>query len=386
LEETVTFDRGQAATDMAKRDYYEVLGVTRTSTEVEMKIAFRKAAMQCHPDRHPGDKAAETRFKELNEAYQCLCDPQKRAAYDRFGHAAFDQGGGFGSAEGFTSSMADIFEDLFGDVMGRRGGRSNGRERGSDLRYNMEITLEEAFTGKTATLKLPTSVTCESCSGTGAKKGSKPKTCATCGGHGRVRAQQGFFAIERTCPACQGRGETIDNPCPSCSGSGRKTMERGLSINVPPGVEDGTRIRLAGEGEAGLRGGPAGDLYIFLSVKPHAFFQRDGADLYCRVPISMVRAAVGGEIHVHAIDGSECKLKVPEGTQSGRQLKIKGKGMPVLRGRDHGDLHVQISVETPQNLTKRQRELLNEFEQESSHQTHPEATGFFARMKELFGK
>jgi molecular chaperone DnaJ len=371
---------------MAKRDYYEVLGVSRTATEVEMKIAFRKAAMQCHPDRHPGDKAAETRFKELNEAYQCLCDTQKRAAYDRFGHAAFEHGGGFGSAEGFTSSMADIFEDLFGDVMGRRSDRSNGRERGSDLRYNMEITLEEAYNGKNATLKLPTSVTCESCSGTGAKKGYKPKTCTTCAGHGRVRAQQGFFAIERTCPACQGRGEMIDNPCPACSGSGRKTMERALSINVPPGVEDGTRIRLAGEGEAGLRGGPAGDLYIFLSVKPHAFFQRDGADLYCRVPISMVRAAVGGEIHVHAIDGTECKLKVPEGTQSGRQLKIKGKGMPVLRGRDHGDLHVQISVETPQNLTKRQRELLNEFEQESSHQTHPEATGFFARMKELFGK
>jgi molecular chaperone DnaJ len=371
---------------MAKRDYYEILGVSRTATEVEMKIAFRKAAMQCHPDRHPGDKAAEARFKELNEAYQALSDAQKRAAYDRFGHAAFEQGGGFGSAEGFTSSMADIFEDLFGDVMGRRGGRSNGRERGSDLRYNMELTLEEAYHGKTATLSLPTSVTCESCSGTGAKKGSKPKTCPTCAGHGRVRAQQGFFAIERTCPACQGRGEIIDNPCPSCSGSGRKSLERSLSVNVPPGVEDGTRIRLAGEGEAGLRGGPAGDLYIFLSVKPHAFFQRDGADLYCRVPISMVRAALGGEIHVHAIDGSECRLKIPEGAQSGRQLKINGKGMPILRGRDHGDLHVQISVETPQNLTKRQRELLNEFEQESSQQTHPEATGFFAKMKELLGK
>jgi molecular chaperone DnaJ len=370
---------------MSKRDYYEVLGVTKTATEVEIKIAFRKAAMQCHPDRHPGDKAAETRFKELNEAYQCLCDGQKRAAYDRFGHAAFDSGGGFGSAEGFASSMADIFEDLFGDVMGRRGGRSNGRERGADIRYSIEITLEEAYNGKTATLKLPTSVTCDACGGTGAKKGSKPKTCATCAGYGRVRAQQGFFAIERTCPACHGRGETIDNPCPSCSGSGRKTMERTLSVNVPPGVEDGTRIRLAGEGEAGLRGGPAGDLYIFLSVKPHAFFQRDGADLYCRVPISMVRAAIGGEIAVHAVDGTECKLKVPEGTQSGRQLKVKGKGMPVLRGRDHGDLHVQISVETPQNLTKRQRELLSEFEQESSNQTHPESTGFFARMKELFG-
>ncbi len=375
---------------MAKRDYYEILGVSRTATDVEMKIAFRKTAMECHPDRNPGDKAAEAQFKELNEAYQALSDPQKRAAYDRLGHAAFEQGGGaagFGG-EGFGASMADIFEDLFGDVMGRRGGRSggNGRERGSDLRYNMEITLEEAYTGKAATLKLPTSATCEACAGSGAKKGSRPKVCATCAGQGRVRAQQGFFAIERTCPTCQGRGEIIENPCPSCAGSGRKTLERTLSVNVPAGVEDGTRIRLAGEGEAGLRGGPPGDLYIFLSVKPHAFFQRDGADLYCRVPISMVRAAIGGEISVHAIDSSECKLKVPEGTQSGRQLKVKGKGMPVLRGRDQGDLHVQISVETPQNLTKRQRELLHEFEQESSHHTHPESTGFFARMKELFGK
>ncbi len=373
---------------MARRDYYEILGVTKTATDVELKIAFRKAAMQCHPDRNPGDKAAEARFKELNEAYQALSDPQKRVAYDRFGHAAFEHGGGFGggfgAGDGFGASMADIFEDLFGDVMGRRG-RSNGRERGSDLRYNMEITLEEAYNGKTATLKIPTSATCDVCSGTGAKKGSKPKTCPTCAGHGRVRAQQGFFAIERTCPACHGRGEIIDNPCGSCSGTGRKTVERTLSVNVPPGVEDGTRIRLSGEGEAGLRGGPAGDLYIFLSVKPHSFFQRDGADLYCRVPISMTRAALGGDVSVHAIDGSECKLKVPEGTQSGRQLKVKGKGMPLLRGRDYGDLHVQISVETPQNLTKRQKELLAEFERESSNHTHPEAEGFFARMKDLFG-
>jgi molecular chaperone DnaJ len=372
---------------MSKRDFYEILGVPRNSTDVELKIAFRKAAMQYHPDRNPGDKEAEARFKEINEAYQCLSDAQKRAAYDRYGHAAFEQGGGgFGAGDGFAASMADIFDDLFGDVMGRRGGRTNARERGADLRYNMEITLEEAFHGKTATLKLPTSVTCEACSGTGAKKGSKPKTCPTCAGHGRVRAQQGFFAIERTCPACQGRGEIIENPCPTCAGSGRSTVERTLSVNVPPGVEDGTRIRLSGEGEAGLRGGPPGDLYIFLSVKPHSFFQRDGADLYCRVPISMVRATLGGKITVHTIDGGEVELKIPEGTQSGKQLKAKGKGMPVLRGREYGDLHVQISVETPQNLTKRQRELLAEFEEESSHHTHPEATGFFARMKELFGK
>jgi molecular chaperone DnaJ len=370
---------------MAKRDYYETLGVSRGASDAELKSAFRKAAMQCHPDRNPGDKASEIRFKEVNEAYQALSDAQKRAAYDRFGHAAFDGGGaGFGGmGEGFASSMADIFDDLFGDVMGRRG-RSSGRERGSDLRYNMEITLEEAFSGKTASLKVPTSVTCEACSGTGAKPGSKPKTCATCGGHGRVRAQQGFFAIERTCPTCQGRGETIDNPCSACNGAGRVSRERSLSVNIPAGVEDGTRIRLAGEGEAGMRGGPSGDLYIFLAIKPHPFFQRDGADLYCRVPISMVQAAVGGELGVHTLDGGESKVKIPEGTQSGRQFKIRGKGMPVLRARDFGDLYIQANVETPQNLTRRQRELLAEFDAESSTRTQPEASGFIARMKEFF--
>jgi len=370
---------------MAKRDYYETLGVSRGASDAELKSAFRKAAMQCHPDRNPGDKASELRFKEVNEAYQTLSDAQKRAAYDRFGHAAFDGGGGagFGMGEGFASSMADIFDDLFGDVMGRRG-RSSGRERGSDLRYNMEITLEEAFSGKAASLKVPTSVTCEACSGTGAKPGSKPKTCSTCGGQGRVRAQQGFFAIERTCPTCQGRGEIIDNPCQACNGAGRVSRERTLSVNIPAGVEDGTRIRLAGEGEAGMRGGPPGDLYIFLAIKPHPFFQRDGADLYCRVPISMVQAALGGEIGVHTLDGGESKVKIPDGTQSGRQFKIRGKGMPVLRARDFGDLYIQANVETPQNLTRRQRELLQEFDAESSTRTQPEASGFIARMKEFF--
>jgi molecular chaperone DnaJ len=370
---------------MAKRDYYETLGVSRGASDAELKSAFRKAAMQCHPDRNPGDKASELRFKEVNEAYQTLSDAQKRAAYDRFGHAAFDGGGGagFGMGEGFASSMADIFDDLFGDVMGRRG-RSSGRERGSDLRYNMEITLEEAFSGKAASLKVPTSVTCEACSGIGAKPGSKPKTCSTCGGQGRVRAQQGFFAIERTCPTCQGRGEIIDNPCQACNGAGRVSRERTLSVNIPAGVEDGTRIRLAGEGEAGMRGGPPGDLYIFLAIKPHPFFQRDGADLYCRVPISMVQAALGGEIGVHTLDGGESKVKIPDGTQSGRQFKIRGKGMPVLRARDFGDLYIQANVETPQNLTRRQRELLQEFDAESSTRTQPEASGFIARMKEFF--
>jgi molecular chaperone DnaJ len=374
---------------MSKRDFYEILGVSRTATEAEMKASFRKMAMQCHPDRNPGDKAAEAKFKELNEAYQCLSDGQKRAAYDRFGHAAFENGGAGsgGMGDGFASSMADIFDDLFGDMMGRGGGggrRSNGRERGSDLRYNMEISLEDAFNGKTATVKVPTALTCEACTGTGAKPGSKPKVCPTCQGQGRVRAQQGFFAIERTCPTCQGRGQTIDNPCTVCSGSGRITRERSLSVNIPAGVEDGTRIRLAGEGEAGLRGGPSGDLYIFLSVKPHPFFQRDGADLYCRVPISMVQAALGGEFTVHTVDGGEAKVRVPEGTQSGKQFKVKGKGMPVLRARDVGDLYIQANVETPQNLTKRQRELLAEFDAESSSKTHPESSGFFAKMRDLF--
>ncbi len=367
---------------MAKRDYYEILGVSRTVTEVELKSAFRKQAMQCHPDRNPGDTAAEALFKEVNEAYQVLSDGQKRAAYDRFGHQAFEQGGS-GMGEGFASSMADIFDDLFGDVMGRRGGRGGGRERGSDLRYDLEITLDEAFAGKTAQIKAPTSVTCEACSGSGARSGSKPKTCPTCAGHGRVRAQQGFFAVERTCPTCHGRGEKIDDPCPACSGAGRVARERTLSVNIPQGVEDGTRIRLAGEGEAGLRGGPSGDLYIFLSIKPHPMFHRDGADLYCRVPISMVQATLGGEFPLGTIDGGETRVKVPEGTQTGRQFKIRGKGMPVLRSRDFGDLYVQAVVETPQNLTKRQRELLAEFDQESSHRTQPESAGFFAKMKDF---
>ena len=368
--------------DVAKRDFYEVLGVARTVSDAELKSAFRKAAMQCHPDRNPGDRAAEARFKELNEAYQTLSDAQKRAAYDRYGHAAFEQSGGMG--DGFASSMADIFDDLFGDMMGRRGRNPSGRERGADLRYNLEVTLEEAYQGKTAQIKLPTAVTCEGCAGSGAKPGSKPHVCKTCGGHGRVRAQQGFFAIERTCPTCHGRGQMIDNPCDACGGSGRVTRERTLSVNVPAGVEDGTRIRLSGEGEAGHRGGPPGDLYIFLSLKPHPFFQRDGADLYCRVPVSMVQAALGGEFIVRTLDGGEATVRVPEGCQSGRQLKLRGKGMPALRSRDLGDLYVQINVETPQNLTRRQRELLAEFEAESSQKTHPESVGFFSKMKEFF--
>jgi molecular chaperone DnaJ len=371
---------------MSKRDYYEVLGVTRTCTEVELKTAFRKLAMQHHPDRNPGDKDCEHRFKELNEAYDVLKDGNKRAAYDRFGHAAFEQGMGGGAGHGFGSNFgdafADIFEGIFGMGGGQRGGGS-GRERGSDLQYNMEISIEDAFHGKTAQIRIPTPVTCEACSGSGAKPGTKPTTCAHCGGAGRVRHQQGFFTLERTCPACQGRGQTIDNPCGSCSGSGRVTRDRTLSVNIPPGVEDGTRIRLSGEGEAGLRGGPTGDLYIFLAIASHAFFQRDGADLYCRVPISMVTASLGGEFEVPTVDGAKSRVKIPAGTQSGKRFRLAGKGMPVLRAKRMGDMYVQVTVETPQNLTKRQRELLAEFESLSSTDTQPESAGFFSKVKEF---
>lgn len=370
---------------MAKRDYYEVLEVTRTASAGDLKSSYRKLAMKWHPDRNPGDKDCEHRFKEINEAYDCLKDDQKRAAYDRFGHAAFEHGGMGGQGPGFGADFASTFSDIFEDLFsgGRRG--RGGRERGADLRYNMEITLEEAFGGKTAQVRIPTSVTCEACSGSGAKSGSKPKTCPTCGGAGKVRHQQGFFTLERTCVSCQGRGQVIDNPCPNCSGSGRVTRERTLSVNVPPGVEDGTRIRLAGEGEAGVRGGPNGDLYIFLSLAPHPFFQRDGADLHCRVPISMVAAALGGGFEVPTIDGGQTKVKVPEGTQSGRRFRLAGKGMPVLRARERGDMYVQVLVETPQKLTKRQKELLQEFDKHSSTETQPETTGFFSKVKDFLG-
>ena len=369
---------------MSKRDYYEVLGVSRSATEVELKAAFRKLAMKHHPDRNPGDKECEHRFKEINEAYDVLKDGEKRAAYDRFGHAAFEHGGagahGFGAD--FASSFADIFDDLFG--MGGRRRTGSGRERGADLRYNMEITLEEAFGGKSAQIRIPTSVTCDACLGSGAKAGTRPRSCPTCGGQGRIRHAQGFFTLERTCPACQGRGQVIEDPCPSCSGSGRVTRERTLSVNIPAGVEDGTRIRLSGEGEAGVRAGPAGDLYIFLSLAQHQFFQRDGADLHCRVPISMVSAALGGSFDVPTIDGGKTKVKVPEGTQSGRRFRLQGKGMPVLRSKQMGDMYVQVVVETPQKLTKRQKELLAEFEKISSHETQPESVGFFTKVKDFF--
>jgi molecular chaperone DnaJ len=368
---------------MSKRDYYEVLGVARGASDADLKAAFRKLAMQHHPDRNPGDHECEHRFKECNEAYEVLRDADKRAAYDRFGHAAFEQGGGgHGFGADFGSTFSEIFEDLFGMGGGRRG-RASGRERGADLRYNMEITLEEAYSGKTAQIRIPTPVTCEVCSGTGAKAGTQPKACATCGGQGKIRHAQGFFTLERTCPSCHGRGQVIENPCSACTGSGRVTRERMLSVNIPAGVEDGTRIRLAGEGEAGVRGGPPGDLYIFLSLAAHDFFQRDGADLHCRVPISMVTAALGGEFEVPTIEGSKTRVKVPDGTQSGRRFRLTGKGIPVLRSKQTGDMYVQIVVETPQSLTKRQKEILREFDKLSSRDTQPESAGFFSKVKEF---
>lgn len=373
---------------MSKRCYYETLEVTRTVNDGELKTAYRKLAMKWHPDRNPNDKECEHRFKEISEAYDVLKDGQKRAAYDRFGHAAFENGNGGGGQHGFgndfASTFADIFEGVFGMGGARGAGRGSGRERGADLRYNLDITLEEAFGGKTAHVHIPTAVTCEACSGGGAKAGTKPKTCQTCGGTGRLRHVQGFFTMERTCTSCQGRGQVIENACASCGGSGRVERERTLSVNIPPGVEDGTRIRLAGEGEAGARGGPAGDLYIFLGIEPHQFFQRDGADLHCRVPISLVTAALGGSFDVPTVDGGKTRVKVPEATQSGKRFRLGGKGMPVLRAKQVGDMYVQVMVETPQNLSKRQKELLQEFDKLSSKDTQPESTGFFAKVKEFF--
>ena len=374
---------------MSKRDYYEVLGLARGASDQEIKSAFRRMAKQHHPDSNRGDADSEGRFKEVNEAYEVLKDPQKRAAYEQYGHAAFEGGsggpGGFGPE--FASSMEDIFENFFGDFMGgQRGGQRGrpGHERGSDLRYNMEISLQDAFNGKTAEIAVPTSMSCEGCSGSGAKPGTTPSACSTCGGHGKVRASQGFFTIERTCHACQGRGEVIDDPCGDCKGLGRVSQERTLSVNIPAGVEDGTRIRLAGEGEAGLRSGPAGDLYIFLSIEPDAFFQRDGSDVFCQAPISMVKAALGGHIDVPTLEEAVTRVKIPAGTESGKQFRLKGKGMPVLRTKMTGDMYIQVDVETPKNLTKKQRELLEEFEKESKNDTSPESSGFFAKVKDFF--
>lgn len=372
------------------QDFYEMLGCQRTASPEDIKKAYRKLAMQHHPDRNQGNKDAEKKFKELSHAYDILKDPDKRAAYDRYGPAAFEGGHGPGGPGGmngqdfdFGSVFGNIFDEMFNGGRGRAGAR--GDMRGQDLRFNLDITLEQAYGGTEATVRVPSSVSCETCHGSGAEAGSKPQQCPTCHGRGRLRAQQGFFTVERACHACHGAGQVIDKPCKSCAGQGRVRREKTLKVNIPAGVEDGTRIRLSGEGEAGVRGGPPGDLYIFLSLTSHDFFQRDGADLHCRVPISMVTAALGGEFDVPTIEGGKSKVKIPAGAQSGRRFRIASKGMPVLRSRQVGDMYVQVVVETPQNLTKKQKELLAEFEKLSSGDTQPEAAGFFSKVKDFFG-
>lgn len=372
---------------MAKRDFYEILGVPRTASAEELKKAYRSKAKELHPDRNSDNPTAEAQFKEVNEAYDTLKDADKKAAYDRYGHAAFEGGrgpGGGGAGQGdFASAFSDVFEDLFGDFMGGRGGAGGGRsraQRGSDLRYNLRVSLEDAYSGIQKTINVPASVACEVCRGTGAEGGAEPVTCPTCSGMGKVRAQQGFFTVERTCPTCAGMGQIIKNPCRACGGAGRTEKERALSVNIPAGVETGTRIRLAGEGEAGLRGGPTGDLYIFIEVKEHPIFQRDSVHLFCRVPVSITTAALGGEVEVPTIDGGKSRVKVPSGSQTGKQMRLRAKGMPALRGGGSGDMLIELAVETPVNLTSRQKELLREFEK-LSEDNNPEGSSFFSKVK-----
>lgn len=383
---------------MAKQDYYQLLGVSRDVSDDVLKKTYRKLAMQYHPDRNPGDKTAELKFKEISEAYEVLSDSQKRAAYDRAGHQAFENGfsgqGGFQQQGGFPFGGGgfDIFEDMLDELMGSgRAGRSakgqaGGPSRGSDLQFDMELTLEEVFKGTKTKITLPTWVTCGECKGTGAEKGSTPITCTTCKGKGAIRSQQGFFMIERTCPTCHGAGRTIPKPCHACTGSGRIHQEKSLSVTIPAGLENGSRIRLAGEGESGLRGGPAGDLYIFVHIKPHSLFQREGRDIHCRVPISMVTAALGGSIEVPTIEGGRVRLTIPEGTQAGHQFRIKGKGMSLLKSAQRGDMYIHTLVETPVYLTKKQKELLQEFDEKGdAHKSNPHATTFWAKVKTFWG-
>lgn len=371
---------------MAKRDYYDVLGISKGANADEIKKAYRQKAKALHPDRNADNPNAEAEFKEANEAYEVLKDADKKAAYDRYGHAAFEGGMGGGGprpGQGDFGSFSDIFDDLFGDMMGGRGRGGQRATRGSDLRYNLSVTLEEASAGLQKTINVPTAVPCDTCAGTGSEAGSEPTTCPTCSGHGKVRAQQGFFTVERTCPTCGGLGQIIKNPCKACGGAGRIEKNRALSVNIPAGVETGTRIRLAGEGEAGLRGGPQGDLYIFIEVSPHPLFERDGVNLYCRVPVSMSDAALGGDIEVPTIDGGRSRVKVPAGAQSGKQMRLRGKGMPALRGGITGDMFIELAVETPVNLTAKQKELLREFA-ELSKDNNPESTGFFDKVKNFW--
>lgn len=378
---------------MSKRDYYEVLGVSKGADAAEIKKAYRQKAKELHPDRNSDNPNAEAQFKEANEAYEVLKDAEKKAAYDRFGHAAFEGGmgggprggGGFQGQGDFASAFSDVFDDLFGDIMGGRRGGGGGRRavRGSDLRYNLRISLEDAYKGLQKAIQVPTAVACATCNGSGAEGGSEPTTCPTCSGMGKVRASQGFFTVEKTCPTCGGLGQIIQNPCKACAGAGRIEKDRSLSVNIPAGVETGTRIRLASEGEAGLRGGPPGDLYIFIEVAEHTLFQRDGNVLFCRVPVSMTSAAMGGDIEVPTIDGGRSRVKIPEGSQSGRQMRLRGKGMPSLRGGGAGDMLIELAVETPVKLTSKQKELLREFEK-LSQENNPESSGFLKKMKSFW--
>jgi molecular chaperone DnaJ len=368
-------------------DFYELLEVERTADDATIKSAYRKLAMKFHPDKNGGCKDHEAKFKAVSQAYECLKDPQKRAAYDRFGHAAFQQGGGpggFGGGSDF-SGFSDIFESVFGEFMG--GGRGGQRrpQRGADLRYDMEISLEEAFHGKSESITIDVATLCEACDGSGAKPGTSAKTCGTCAGHGKVRAQQGFFVVERTCPSCHGAGQVIADPCSSCRGEGRVEQTKTLTVNIPAGVDEGTRVRLTGEGEAGPRGAPAGDLYIFLHVKRHAIFEREGTTLFAHAPISFTTAALGGSITIPGLDGESHEVKVAPGTQSGREVRQRGIGMPVLQGKGRGDLVVRISVETPTKLTAKQRELLEEFRCTETGDECPQTQGFFQKVKKAVG-
>lgn len=375
---------------MTEVDYYEVLQVDRGADGAALKSAYRKLAMQYHPDRNPGDAECEAKFKSINEAYECLKDPQKRAAYDRFGHAAFQNGaaGGHHQQDGF-SAFSDIFENIFGeDFMGAGRGRGRGRDvrRGADLRYDYEITLEEAFSGKDAELTIDVTAPCESCEGSGAAPGTSAQTCGTCQGHGKVRAQQGLFLVERTCPTCHGLGQVIPDPCDECRGEGRVDTTKTIEVKVPPGVDDGTRIRVSGEGEAGARGGPAGDLYIFIHLERHTLFQREGTTLFARCPISFTTAALGGAIDVPGLDGEVHTFQIPAGMQTGKQLRKRGAGMPVLQGRGYGDLVAQFDVETPTKLSAKQKELLQEFRETETGEECPESAGFFDKLKTMFGE
>lgn len=367
-------------------DYYELLEVERGADDAAIKSSYRKLAMRYHPDRNPGDAEAEARFKAISEAYDCLKDPQKRAAYDRFGHAAFQNGGmggGAGGPGGGFSDLGDIFETIFGSAFGGGGGRQQAR-RGADLRYDMEVTLEEAFHGKQAQIEIEVAAGCEPCGGSGAEPGTGTRRCNLCGGHGQVRAQQGFFMVERTCPTCHGRGEVIEKPCRKCGGDGRVDQAQKLEVTIPPGVDTGTRIRLGGKGEAGPFGAPAGDLYIFVHVRRHAVFERDGTTLLTRVPITFTTAALGGEIELPGIDGERHIVPIPAGIQSGKQLRRRGAGMPVLQGRGRGDLVMEIVVETPTRLTARQKELLRELQETETGEECPESKGFFDKLKEAW--